>query len=604
MSSHPLFRYLMVVPLVLVACDARDPTAPDAGAVPFEPVPPALTVVDPGAEVNTSISVSEIQCSETGLVTVQLEGVRPPAADVPLDLMLTLDESGSLDPNEWNQVKNATLDLLDRMDAADGAADQSLDNVRIGVIKFAEEVFYDLPLTDDYATIAAFLTGMVQRGGFTNISDALDLSRQKLLEDGAPGAAKAVLLMTDGRANRGDPTTEGQLAAASAVKDLPARLFIVGVGTDLAVNADLLNDMASPDSFVLLGNFTALSAALDDIATQVLSFPAATALTFSADVPAGFTLVAGSASADAGTISEGTAGVSWTLDVLEDETVTLTWQIQHDPGAEPAGGTLTAVSDATLTLERPISETAFSESFADVAAEVVGCDTTAPEITAQVDGTLGAEGWYRSDVALAWLVEDPESPVTSTNGCEAQTVDTDTDTDGDSFTCEATSAGGTADATVEIKRDATPPTVVWSGNAGSYAVTDDVAIACAADDALSGLASDTCQDVTGPAWSFDLGTNTFSAEATDLAGNVGNGSVTFEVGVSYDSLCALVEALVAHAGTARSLCASLEAARDARNANARAGKMGAFINKVEAQSGKKIPADVAAVLIDWATALL
>ena len=79
--------------------------------------------------------------------------------------------------------------------------------------------------------------------------------------------------------------------------------------------------------------------------------------------------------------------------------------------------------------------------------------------------------------------------------------------------------------------DTTPPTVTYTGNAGSYTVGQQVNITCVAADEPggSGLASSTCQNVVGPAAGFGLGTRQFSATATDNAGNVGNGSGSFTV---------------------------------------------------------------------------
>ncbi len=45
---------------------------------------------------------------------------------------------------------------------------------------------------------------------------------------------------------------------------------------------------------------------------------------------------------------------------------------------------------------------------------VVVADSTPPTITPVLAGQLGANGWYRSDVAVSWTVTDPESAITST----------------------------------------------------------------------------------------------------------------------------------------------------------------------------------------------
>ena len=88
----------------------------------------------------------------------------------------------------------------------------------------------------------------------------------------------------------------------------------------------------------------------------------------------------------------------------------------------------------------------------------VPTDTTAPVITPSVVGTLGDNGWYTSNVNVSFDVTDPESTVSSKSaGCSGDTVSSDTT--GVTFTCTATSAGGSKTESVTIKRDASAPTI-------------------------------------------------------------------------------------------------------------------------------------------------
>lgn len=214
-------------------------------------------------------------------------------------------------------------------------------------------------------------------------------------------------------------------------------------------------------------------------------------------------------------------------------------------------------------------------------------DTTPPLVTPAVDGTLGDGGWYTSDVGVSWTVTDAESAVSSTTGCAPAAVTTDTA--GATFTCEATSLGGTASDSVTIKRDATSPTVDLSGG-GTYTVDETVTIACAASDATSGVASDTCSQAAGarPAYEYPLGTTTVSASATDNAGNTGGASQDVTVTVTPDSLIALTQLWVSKAGVAHALAAKLEAGGE--------GSLGAYRNQLAAQSGKSITAAHAELL--------
>lgn len=103
-------------------------------------------------------------------------------------------------------------------------------------------------------------------------------------------------------------------------------------------------------------------------------------------------------------------------------------------------------------------------------------DSTPPSIAVTVGGTQ-VNGWFTSDVTVSWVVNDPESPVTTT-GCETVTVSTDTA--GTTFTCSATSAGGSSTESVTIKRDTTGPSIasvstnapaLWPPNHKMHAIT-------------------------------------------------------------------------------------------------------------------------------------
>ncbi|HEU5454625.1 MAG TPA: hypothetical protein VFU85_02955, partial [Nocardioides sp.] len=84
-------------------------------------------------------------------------------------------------------------------------------------------------------------------------------------------------------------------------------------------------------------------------------------------------------------------------------------------------------------------------------------DETAPVISRVVDPTA-VSGWFRGDVSLDWTVTEAQSPSSlKTTGCEDQLITSDTPLA--VFTCAATSAGGNTSNTMNIRRDATSPSV-------------------------------------------------------------------------------------------------------------------------------------------------
>jgi uncharacterized repeat protein (TIGR03803 family) len=181
--------------------------------------------------------------------------------------------------------------------------------------------------------------------------------------------------------------------------------------------------------------------------------------------------------------------------------------------------------------------------------------------------------------------------------------------------CTATDGVGNAGAamgsmnTATIKIDTTPPTVTYSGNSGTYTVDQTVSITCTATDPPpgSGLASSTCANINAAAYAFGLGNHTFSATATDNAGNQGGGSTSFTVQVTFASLINLVDLFETKPGVATNMVTTLQGAQIAAaggNAGSADGQLKSFINDVSGQSGKSLTAAQGATLIQLATALM
>jgi len=232
----------------------------------------------------------------------------------------------------------------------------------------------------------------------------------------------------------------------------------------------------------------------------------------------------------------------------------------------------------------------FADKASDHDPQIVLLTMPKPTISASRTPAPNAAGWSSSDVTVTFTCVDPlsalvacPSPVTVTAEGAGQSVTGESGTKG----------GDTVGATLTgISIDKTNPLVTYTGNAGTYDVDQTVHITCSATDALSGIASSTCTDVDGPAWSFGLGPHTVSATATDKAGNSATGSTTYTVTVSPAGLCRLVARFVDKPQLATSLCAMLEHQSWA-----------AFRNEVLAQTGKSISADEAAVLQQLVDAL-
>ncbi|HSO02216.1 MAG TPA: hypothetical protein VLS46_06790, partial [Gaiellaceae bacterium] len=226
-------------------------------------------------------------------------------------------------------------------------------------------------------------------------------------------------------------------------------------------------------------------------------------------------------------------------------------------------------------------------------------DKTAPSVTSATTPP-NANGWYRENVVVAFACADGlsglascSSPATvSTEGAANSVTGTATDR-----------AGNSASTTLSgIKLDKTPPVVTFTGG-GSYDVDDIVSIDCSASDALSGIDTASCPDVTGPGYLFPAGVNTVIGTATDKAGNQGTASVTFTIQVSGASIGVLACQFLGDSGHARAVCRKLtdraldaDAARQRGDTRARDKAIREFQQTAAKESGRLLTADQVAVL--------
>lgn len=151
---------------------------------------------------------------QTGITseTVLTEGI---------DIVIALDISSSmlaedLTPNRLEAAKTVASDFV-----------SGRRNDRIGLVAFAGQAFTQAPLTLDYSVVTTLLgdlqSGMIEDGTAVGMGLATAIKRLQASE----AASKVVILLTDGRSNRGEigPVTAGQMAQALGV-----RVYTIGAG--------------------------------------------------------------------------------------------------------------------------------------------------------------------------------------------------------------------------------------------------------------------------------------------------------------------------------------------------------------------------------------
>jgi hypothetical protein len=162
-----------------------------------------------------------------------------------------------------------------------------------------------------------------------------------------------------------------------------------------------------------------------------------------------------------------------------------------------------------------------------------GASGAAPVITPVIIGTLGSNGWYRSNVTVNWVFD---GPVESSTGCDARTIQVDTS--GTTLTCSATRDGFTTTVSKTFKIDKTPPSAmpvpVRAPDANGW-YNHALTVAFSGADATSGVESCSSAAYGGP----DNAAATVSGSCRDIAGNVAGASFAFKYDATPPSLFAL-----------------------------------------------------------------
>ncbi|MFC3687913.1 CBM35 domain-containing protein [Aquipuribacter hungaricus] len=240
----------------------------------------------------------------------------------------------------------------------------------------------------------------------------------------------------------------------------------------------------------------------------------------------------------------------------------------------------------------------------EAAVETSEPDTTAPVTAATVSGTP-VEGWHTDEPTVTLTATD-DGDVAGTEyqlgdgGWVVYTGPFAVTGEGEHVVrFRSTDAAGNVEEaqSIELRVDTRAPEVTWEG-ATSYTIDQDVSVTCSAVDPEpgSGLADDTCSDVEGRAWFFGSGAHELEASATDVAGNTGTSTATFEVQVTFDSLASVVEELVDNRGAVRGLTDKLERAEDADRPRTRAALLAAFDRQLAGQVGRSVSAEHAEML--------
>lgn len=192
---------------------------------------------------NKQIDVNQIGCDGTLKVTISLSAA-PDISANPTDIVLVLDQSGSMAGSPLTNMKIGAETFIDIIDeATDSSQDGSIGSgSHIGIVSFSDTATADTQLTTSVAELKAAVGGLTA-GGSTNHADAFTKAVQ--LFDPASANAKVIVMFTDGNTTSGPPPAP----VAAAARAAGIVIYCIGLIGSNGVDVATLNDWATdPDA--------------------------------------------------------------------------------------------------------------------------------------------------------------------------------------------------------------------------------------------------------------------------------------------------------------------------------------------------------------------
>jgi hypothetical protein len=140
--------------------------------------------------------------------------------NVQMDICLILDESGSIDPEEFSELRQFCLGVVTAYNVAPNA-------ISIGIVMFATTAQTILNYSNNKQTVVNALNGVVQSTGSTCIACGLENANTMAETYGRPGVQKVYIFLTDGYNNQ---QLDALNAAINTAKNtIGAIIFTIGV---------------------------------------------------------------------------------------------------------------------------------------------------------------------------------------------------------------------------------------------------------------------------------------------------------------------------------------------------------------------------------------
>ena len=164
-----------------------------------------------------------------------------PSESYELDVVLVIDQSGSMGGPKMAAARSAAVDFINELD---------FNQAHASVVLFSSAVTTTQVLTDESEALIRGVAKSQAFGG-TNIGDALRVAREELSSERARvgTAQRAIVMMTDGKPEGGSDDPVGYAySEAELARDAGIAIYTVGLGAD--IDAKVLGDIAAdPNRF-------------------------------------------------------------------------------------------------------------------------------------------------------------------------------------------------------------------------------------------------------------------------------------------------------------------------------------------------------------------
>lgn len=318
-----------------------------------------VSILDVSGLVNGDASLDPVDITCDGMTDVEIQLISQNSIqENPADVMLVLDRSGSMMGTPLSNLKTAANTFVDIIDeASDGVLDGVIDGSRVGMVSFASSASLNVALTGNAAALKAAINALAA-GGNTAAGDGMNLAQAQLAGSN-PSNLKIMIVVSDGNSNQGASPS----AAAANARAAGTEIFAIGFGSiaeasirDWATDPDATHAFFSPTSDQLEQTF-------QDIGRDIVR-PGGTGVTLQATVSSHFDV--GSAAVTKGSIALLANVLTWTIDSLWTETVTLYVTAIHDP-TQPGG------AEQVVTLIVYTDQEGNTPTFPDLSVNVRGC---------------------------------------------------------------------------------------------------------------------------------------------------------------------------------------------------------------------------------------